>query len=97
MLSTVPTVVEKIISKTWLVVDIMGDRICIIRLGLPLSAFLTGQACMTSYGFGYPQASVGRFGEILDVLISKLEHVVRTLDNTRTYSRHLTAASEKLW
>jgi hypothetical protein len=29
--------------------------------------------------------------------MSKLEHVVRTLANTRTYSRHLTAASWKLW
>jgi hypothetical protein len=34
-------------------------------------------------------------GKRLDVLISRLEHVVRTLDSTRTYSRHLTAASWK--
>ena len=32
-----------------------------------------------------------------NALMSKLEHVVRTLANTRTYSRHLTAASWKLW
>lgn len=40
-------------------------------------------------------------GEIIglgtNALMSKLEHVVRTLANTRTYSRHLTAASWKLW
>jgi hypothetical protein len=41
------------------------------------------------------------FGELLglgmNALISRLERVVRTLANTRTYSRHLTAASWKLW
>lgn len=33
----------------------------------------------------------------MNALISRLEHVVRTLASTRTYSRHLTAASWKLW
>ena len=39
----------------------------------------------------------GIVGLGLNALISKLEHVVRTLDSTRTYSRHLTAVSWKLW
>jgi hypothetical protein len=39
----------------------------------------------------------GIVGLVVDALISKLEHVVRILDSTRTYSRHLTAASWKLW
>jgi hypothetical protein len=33
------------------------------------------------------------WGRDFDVLISMLEHVVRTLDSTRTYSMHLTADS----
>jgi hypothetical protein len=100
MLSTVSVVVEGVRQHiTWF--SVVLAAIAHAETMQPLYQVDMGGGTgswMDDFAFAFRAwTTISRIGKSFHLLISRFEHVVRTLDSTRTYSRHLTAASWKLW
>jgi hypothetical protein len=102
MLSTVSVMQKSSLASTISNTSPHSTQACHAAL-IPGASALSGYACMLMdadcicFAALLLGSALPLFWGRFDVLISKLEHVVRTCDNTRAYSRHLAAASRKLW